>query len=76
MDRIPIRTESKNLACVISLACGAFCFIKDLAHGAVFPYNFFLNWDAFDLKFLILSTNSLVVKMTPTPILSDDNDTI
>ena len=56
-DRVPIRTYSKNVA------CGAFCFIKDLAHGAVFPYKFVLNWDAFDLKFLILSTNSLVVKI-------------
>jgi len=61
---------------LISLACGAFCFIKDLAHGAFFLYEFFLSWDAFDLKFLILSTNSLVVKMRPTPILRDHNDTI
>jgi len=69
----------KNLACgafcFISLACGAFCFIKNLACGTFFPYNF-LNQDAFDLKFFILSTNSLVVKMIPTPILSDHNDTV
>jgi len=32
--------------------------------------------DAFNLKFLVLSTNSLVVKMIRTPILSDLNDTI
>jgi len=32
--------------------------------------------DAFDLKFLILSTNSLVVKMIPAPILNDHNDTV
>jgi len=35
-----------------------------------------LNRDAFDLKFLVLSTNSLVVKMISTPILSDYNNTI
>ena len=32
--------------------------------------------DAFHLKFFILSTNSLVVKMIRTPILSDHNETI
>jgi len=37
---------------------------------------FCLNRDAFDLKFLVLSTNSLVVKIIPTPILSDHNDKI
>ena len=36
----------------------------------------FLNRDAFDLKFLIMSTNSLVVKTIPTPILSDRNDIV
>jgi len=73
-------TWSKNLACdafyLISLACTAFCFIKNLACGAYFSYNFFLNQDAFDLKFLIVSTNLLVVKMIPTPILRDRNDTV
>ena len=38
-------------------------FIKNLACGAFFSYIFFLNRDEFDLKFLILSTNSFVVKM-------------
>jgi len=42
----------------------------------IFVIFFSLNWDAFDLKFDILSTNSLVVKMIQTPILSDHNDTI
>jgi len=56
--------------CLISLACGAFCFIKNLACET------FLNPDAFDLKFLVLSTNSLVVKMILTPILIDHNDII
>jgi len=35
-----------------------------------------LNWDAFDLKFLILSTNLLVVKMIRTPILNNHNGRI
>jgi len=60
----------KNLACgafrLISLACGAFCLIINLACSAFFSYFFCLNWDAFDLKFLVLSTNSLVVKMIRT----------
>jgi len=60
----------------MSLACGAFCFIKNLACGAFFHTFFFLNWDAFDLKFLVLSTNSLVVKIILTPILSDYNGTV
>ena len=42
----------------------------------IFIYFFCLNRDAFDLKILVLSTNSLVVKMIPTPILSDHNDII
>jgi len=58
---------SKILACgvfgLINLACGAFCFIKNLACGAFFSISFCLNWDAFDLKFLVLSTKSLVVKL-------------
>ena len=58
------------------LACGAFCFIKNLTCGAFFSYNFFLNRDAFDLKFLIMSTNPLVVKMIPTPIVNDHNDIV
>jgi len=59
-DRLPIRTLSKILDCVafylISLACSAFCFIKNLACGAFFSYKtwIFLNRDAFDLKFIIL----------------------
>jgi len=36
----------------------------------------FLNYDAFDLKFFVPSTNSLVVKMIRTPVLTDHNDTI
>jgi len=79
-DRVPIRTASKILACcafcLINLACGAFCFIKNLACGAFFSYCFCLNRVSFDLKFLVLSTDSLVVKMIPTPILSDHNDLI
>jgi len=59
---------------LIGLACGAFRFIKNLVCGAFFSYKIFLNRDAFDLKFLILFTNSLVVKMIQTPILSDHND--
>jgi len=39
-------------------------------------FFFFLHRHAFDLKFLILSTNSLVVKMIRTPILNDHKDTI
>jgi len=70
----------KNLACgafySIGHACGAFRFIKNLACGAFFSDNFFLNRNAFDLKFLIMSTNSLVVIMIPTPILSDHNDRV
>jgi len=59
-----------------TLPCCAFCLIKNLACGALFSYKFFLNRDDFDLKFLILSTNSLVVKMIPTTILSDHNDKV
>jgi len=70
----------KNLACgafwLISLACGAFCFTKNLACGALFSYFCCSNRDAFDLKIFVLSTNSLVVKMIPTQILSDHNDII
>jgi len=62
--------------CLIDLACGAFCFTKNLACGAILLYIFGLNWDAFDVKFLFLSTNSLVVKMIPTPILNDHNNII
>jgi len=41
-----------------------FFFIKNLACGAFFLYNLFFNrYAAFDLKFLILSTNLLVVKI-------------
>jgi len=58
----------------MSLACGAFRFIENLVCAAFFSYN--INRDAFDLKFLILSTNSLVVKMISTPILNDHNNTI
>jgi len=40
LDRLPIRTYSKNLACgafcVISLACSAFFSLKNLACGACF----------------------------------------
>jgi len=58
----------------IGVACGAFCSIENLACGAFFSYNIFLNQDEFDLKFLIMSTNLLVVQMIP--ILGDHNDTI
>jgi len=86
IDRVPIRTWSKILACsafcLISLACCAFCLIS-LACSAfsfikIWPEAqfFHLNRDAFDLKFLVLSTNSLVVKMIPTPKLSDHDDII
>ena len=51
-------------------------FLKKLACGAFFSYKNFLNRDAFDLRFLITSTNLIVVKMIPTPILSDRNDII
>jgi len=61
---------------LIGLACGAFCFIKNVAYGALFSCKFFLNRDAFDLKFLIMSIKSLVVKMIPTPILRDRNDIV
>jgi len=74
------RTSSKISACgafcLINLASGAFCFIKNLACGALFSIFFCLNRDKFDLKFFVLSTNSLVAKMIPTPILSDHNDLI
>jgi len=49
-------------------------FQKNLAYGVSFSYRFFLYRNAFDLKFLIMSTNSMVVKMIATPILSDHND--
>jgi len=90
-DRGPIGTWSKNLACgafywtglacgtfcsIKNLACGTFGFIKNLACSAFFLAIFFLNRDAFNLNFVILSTNSLVMKMIPTPTLSDHNDTI
>ena len=71
-DRVPIRTTSKNLACGAFCLISAFCFIKNLACSAIF----FLNWYAFDLKFLILSTNSFVVKMIRKSILSDHNNTV
>ena len=48
--------------CLINLACGAFCFIK-IWPAAHFFHNFFLNRDAFDLKFRVLSTSSLAVKI-------------
>jgi len=53
--------------------------VKDLLpaqSGAVSKRQNLLNWDACDLKFLILSTTSLVVKMIQTPILNDHNNTI
>ena len=66
-----VKTASKILAygafCLIDLACGAFCFTK-IWPAAHFFHFFCLNWDAFDLKVLVLSTNSLVVKIIPTPI--------
>jgi len=61
---------------LIDLACGTFCFIKNLACGALFSYNIISTRDAFDLKFLIMSTNSLEVKMIPTLILNDHNDIV
>jgi len=73
-------SQSKQMACgafyLIGLACGAFCCMKNLACGAFSSYRIFLNRDAFDLRFLITSTNLIVVKMIPTPILSDRNDII
>jgi len=75
-----MRTWSKILACgafcLINLAYGAFCFIQNLACGAILSYFSYLNRDAFDLKFFVLSTNSLAVKRIPTSILSDHNDMI
>jgi len=75
-----MRTWSKILACgafcLISVACGAFCFIQNLACGTFFHNLFNINRDAFDLKFLALFTNSLVMKMIPTLILTDHNDII
>jgi len=41
-------------------------FYKESGLRPIFFIIFCLNWDAFDLKFLILSTNSLVVKMIRT----------
>jgi len=60
----------------IGLACGAFCFIINLACGAFFSYKIFLNRGAFDMKYPILSANSSVVKTISTPTLSDHNDTV
>jgi len=44
--------------------------------AAHFFTNFLLNRDASDLKFLVLSTISLVVETIPTPILSDHSGII
>jgi len=64
----------------LTSGCGAFFFIKNLACGAFFSYKNLLNrlGDAIDLKFLIMSTNSLEMKleMIPTPILSDRNEIV
>jgi len=60
----------------MGLACGTFCFIKNSACSAFFSYQSSLNQDAVDLIFLITSTDSLVVKMIPNPILSDHNDIV
>jgi len=49
------------------MQCTSRCICSNMQHA---------DRDAFDLKFLVLSTNSLVVKMTPTPILSDHNKII
>jgi len=49
---------------------------KNLACGAFFSIFCCLYRDAFDLKFLVLSTNLLVVKMISTLVLSDRNDII
>ena len=46
----------------------------DIGRARIF-FRHFLEV-AFDLKFLALSTNSLVVKTIPTPTLSDHNDII
>ena len=51
-----------------------FLFVQ--ACSAFFQLKIYLIWDAFDLKFLIVSTNSLVVKMIRTPIPSDNNEAI
>ena len=64
-----------------NLACGA-CFPQEIFFLIMFVclfvclFGFASFRDAFHLKFLILSTNSLVVKMNQTPILSDLNNTI
>jgi len=49
---------------IFSLACGAFCLIENLACSAFFDLQISSQsfWIAFDFKFLILTTNSLVVK--------------
>jgi len=51
-------------------------FVKKSGLQRIFFIFFFLNRDAFHLKFLILSTNSLVTKKIRTPILNDHRDTI
>jgi len=50
---------------LISLACGAFCFEKvwPQAHDFYKTSSTPSLWDTIDLKFLILSTNLLVVKI-------------
>jgi len=48
--------------------------MENLACGAFFPSSSF--GDAFHMKFFILSTDSLVVKMISTPILNNHIGTI
>jgi len=71
-----VKKSGRGAFYLIGLACGAFFVIKNLSCGAFSSYKIFLNQNAFDLKFLIMSTNSLVVEMIPTPILNDRNDTV
>ena len=56
-----VKNPACGAFCLMSLACGAFNFIKNLACGT-FLSHFYLNRDAFDMKILVLSTNLLVVK--------------
>jgi len=66
-----LRRISFNKSCLRHIL-----FHKNLAFGAFFSYKIFLNRVAFNVKFFIVSTNSLVVKMITIPILSDHNDII
>jgi len=67
--------------CVSTLDGGGYSWPPSVVENEEFAvdhgtWKYFLNRDAFDLKFLILSANSLMVKMNWISILSDHNDTI